>query len=202
MRERRKRPSSSSTCSSTSLSNFSQPPSVSSLKSEQISCSSDLNEEDYRSFLPLPGSAGQIQLWQFLLELLDCPDKFKEIIDPFLSNNNSTSSIADPSTASFDPLSPKPSPASVASPDPPSFDQFSPPYPPPEEIPCRQKKQRVVDTRPPPPSYEETMALRRNQESQKLQDLLNSSEMSESFQQRSYSFNDLLQDVPENEFGV
>jgi hypothetical protein len=128
--------------------------------------------------------------------------EIQKILDPFLSNNNSTSSIADPSTASFDPLSPKPSPASVASPDPPSFDQFSPPYPPPEEIPCRQKKQRVVDTRPPPPSYEETMALRRNQESQKLQDLLNSSEMSESFQQRSYSFNDLLQDVPENEFGV
>ena len=46
------------------------------------------------------------------------------------------------------------------------------------------------------------MALRRNQESQKLQELLNSSEMSDSFQQRSYSFNDLLQDVPENEFGV
>ena len=45
-----------------------------------FSGSSDLNEEDYRSFLPLPGSAGQIQLWQFLLELLDCPDKFKEII--------------------------------------------------------------------------------------------------------------------------
>ena len=128
--------------------------------------------------------------------------EIQKILDPFLSNNNSTSSIADPSTASFDPLSPKPSPASVASPDPPSFDQFSPPYPPPEEIPCRQKKQRVVDTRPPPPSYEETMALRRNQESQKLQDLLNSSEMSESFQQRSYSFNDLLQDVPENEFGA
>ena len=42
--------------------------------------SSDLNEEDYRSFLPLPGAAGQIQLWQFLLELLDSPHKFKEII--------------------------------------------------------------------------------------------------------------------------
>ena len=45
-----------------------------------VAGSSDLNEEDYRSFLPLPGSAGQIQLWQFLLELLDCPDKFKDII--------------------------------------------------------------------------------------------------------------------------
>ena len=45
-----------------------------------VTGSSDLNEEDYRSFLPLPGSAGQIQLWQFLLELLDCPDKFKDII--------------------------------------------------------------------------------------------------------------------------
>ena len=45
-----------------------------------FSGSSDLNEEDYRSFLPSPGSGGQIQLWQFLLELLDCPDKFKEII--------------------------------------------------------------------------------------------------------------------------
>ena len=45
-----------------------------------IAGSSDLNEEDYRSFLPLPGAGGQIQLWQFLLELLDCPDKFKDII--------------------------------------------------------------------------------------------------------------------------
>ena len=45
-----------------------------------VAGSTDLNEEDYRSFLPLPGSAGQIQLWQFLLELLDCPDKFKDII--------------------------------------------------------------------------------------------------------------------------
>ena len=45
-----------------------------------ITGSSDLNEEDYRSFLPLPGAGGQIQLWQFLLELLDCPDKFKDII--------------------------------------------------------------------------------------------------------------------------
>ena len=126
--------------------------------------------------------------------------EIQKILDPFLSNN-STSSTVDPSTASFDPLSPKPSPASVASPDPPSFDQFSPPYPPPEEIPCQQKKQRVVDTRPPPPSYEETMALRRSQESQKLQELLNSSEMNDSFQQRSYSFNDLQQEVSENEFG-
>ena len=126
--------------------------------------------------------------------------EIQKILDPFLSNNNSTSSTVDPSTASFDPLSPKPSPASVASPDPPSFDQFSPPYPPPEEIPCQQKKQRVVDTRPPPPSYEETMALRRSQESQKLQELLNSSEMNDSFQQRSYSFNDLQQEVAENEF--
>ena len=121
--------------------------------------------------------------------------EIQKILDPFLGNNSTTSTTtADPS---FDPLSPKPSPGSVASPDPPSFDQFSPPYPPPEEVPCRQKKQRrVIDTRPPPPSYEETMALRRSQESQ-LQELLN-----DSFQQRSYSFNDLQQEVPENEFAV
>ena len=125
----------------------------------------------------------------------------QKILDPFLSNNSS-SSTTDPSTTSFDRLSPKPSPASVASPDPPSFDQFSPPYPPPEEIPCQEKRQRVVDKRPPPPSYEETMALRRRQEGQKLQDLLNCSEISDSFQQRLYSFNDLLQEAPANNFAV
>jgi len=46
------------------------------------------------------------------------------------------------------------------------------------------------------------MALRRrNQESQKLQELLNTSdELNDGFQQRSYSFNDLLQEAPDNEF--
>ena len=40
---------------------------------------SDLNEDDYRSFLPSPGSGGQIQLWQFLLELLDTPGRTSAI---------------------------------------------------------------------------------------------------------------------------
>ena len=35
---------------------------------------SDLNVEDYRSFLAEPSSSGSIQLWQYLLELLDTPD--------------------------------------------------------------------------------------------------------------------------------
>jgi len=121
--------------------------------------------------------------------------EIQKILDPFLDPSSTNSS--------FDPLSPKPSPASVASPDPPSFDQFSPPYPPPEETQGhQQKKQRMIESRPPPPSYEETMALRRrNQESQKLQELLNTSdELNDGFQQRSYSFNDLLQEAPENEF--
>ena len=34
----------------------------------------DLDCEDYRSFLPCPGGSGQVQLWQFLLELLDRPE--------------------------------------------------------------------------------------------------------------------------------
>ena len=121
--------------------------------------------------------------------------EIQKILDPFLDPSSTT--------CSFDPLSPKPSPSSVASPDPPSFDQFSPPYPPPEETQGhQQKKQRMIESRPPPPSYEETMALRRrNQESQKLQELLNTSdELNDGFQQRSYSFNDLLQEAPENEF--
>jgi len=121
--------------------------------------------------------------------------EIQKILDPFLDPSSTNSS--------FDPLSPKPSPSSVASPDPPSFDQFSPPYPPPEETQGHQlKKQRMIESRPPPPSYEETMALRRrNQESQKLQELLNTSdELNDGFQQRSYSFNDLLQEAPDNEF--
>ena len=121
--------------------------------------------------------------------------EIQKILDPFLDPSSTT--------CSFDPLSPKPSPSSVASPDPPSFDQFSPPYPPPEETQGhQQKKQRMIESRPPPPSYEETMALRRrNQESQKLQELLNTSdELNDGFQQRSYSFNDLLQEAPDSEF--
>ena len=39
-----------------------------------------MNEDDYRSFLPVPGTGGQIQLWQFLLELLDDPEQFGKII--------------------------------------------------------------------------------------------------------------------------
>ena len=35
---------------------------------------SDLNVEDYRSFLADPSSSGTIQLWQYLLELLNTPD--------------------------------------------------------------------------------------------------------------------------------
>ena len=38
-----------------------------------IISASDLSKDDYRSFLPSPSSSGQIQLWQFLLELLDNP---------------------------------------------------------------------------------------------------------------------------------
>lgn len=34
---------------------------------------SDLNVDDYRSFLGEPGSSGTVQLWQYLLELLDTP---------------------------------------------------------------------------------------------------------------------------------
>ena len=35
----------------------------------------DLDSEDYRSFLPCPGGGGHVQLWQFLLELLDHPEE-------------------------------------------------------------------------------------------------------------------------------
>jgi len=73
---RTKRPSSaSSTCSTSSLAHSVQsaPASLSSAKSEHIS-SSDLNTNDYRRFLPDPSASGQIQLWQFLLELLDNPE--------------------------------------------------------------------------------------------------------------------------------
>ena len=34
---------------------------------------SDLNVDDYRSFLAEAGSSGNIQLWHYLLELLDTP---------------------------------------------------------------------------------------------------------------------------------
>eukprot|EP00092_Neocalanus_flemingeri_P027434 GFUD01029754.1.p1 GENE.GFUD01029754.1~~GFUD01029754.1.p1 ORF type:complete len:501 (-),score=85.61 GFUD01029754.1:270-1772(-) len=77
---RTKRPSSSSTCSSSSLAHSVQsaPASLPSTKSDKIS-SSDLKEDDYRRFLPTPGSGGQIQLWQFLLELLDNPSNKEHI---------------------------------------------------------------------------------------------------------------------------
>jgi len=38
------------------------------------------NEDDHRTFLPDPGCNGQIQLYQFLLQLLDCPKDFGHII--------------------------------------------------------------------------------------------------------------------------
>ena len=98
---------------------------------------------------------------------MDSNTKIKDI-NKILAPLLETNSMGSPS--SFDPLSPKPSPASIASPDPPTFDQFSPPYPPSEE----------PSPRPPPPSYEESMRMRRLRE-QPAQD----------FQQRSYSFNDL-----------
>jgi hypothetical protein len=72
---RAKVPSASSTvsvASPSSSSSIAQPSEApcSGNKSDAIS-SNDLSEEDYRAFLPGPSTGGQIQLWQFLLELLD-----------------------------------------------------------------------------------------------------------------------------------
>ncbi len=45
-------------------------------------CPAEINEHTYKQFLPGPGqsNAGQIQLWQFLLELLSEPEKHGESI--------------------------------------------------------------------------------------------------------------------------
>ena len=90
-RERRKRPSSSSTCSSTSLSNFSQPPSLSSLKTEQISCKYNMSF----SFLAYPIDANCI-FWQiafFFLVLLTLVSKSEQTSKQYWTNRGQTISF-------------------------------------------------------------------------------------------------------------
>ena len=56
------------------------PISQSSLTPKSIS---EITEHNYAQFLPsgaTAGSSGQIQLWQFLLELLSRPDRHRDII--------------------------------------------------------------------------------------------------------------------------
>ncbi len=47
-----------------------------------LSIISEINEHNYTDFIPSPGqtSAGQVQLWQFLLELLSSPEVNSEHI--------------------------------------------------------------------------------------------------------------------------
>ena len=40
----------------------------------------EINEDNYTQFLPSSGAPGQIQLWQFLLELLSESEKYSDII--------------------------------------------------------------------------------------------------------------------------